>query len=40
VTIEPDMAHSPTSVPADISAPADESLQPSGPIPACTALVS
>jgi hypothetical protein len=40
VTIEPDMAHSPTSVPADISTPADENLQSSGPIPACTALTS
>jgi hypothetical protein len=40
VTIEPDLAHSRNSVPADISAPADENLQPPGPIPACTALVS
>jgi hypothetical protein len=40
LTVLPEKRSSAYSVPADISAPSAESPQPSGAIPACTALVS
>jgi hypothetical protein len=40
VTIAPDTSTSRNAVPADISSPANDTLQSPGPIPACTALAS
>ena len=40
LTVLPGRPNSPDAVPADISAPASAAPQSSGPIPACTALVS
>jgi hypothetical protein len=40
LTLVPDTTPSRNAVPADISAPADDTPQSPGPIPACPALVS